>query len=374
MDLKVPIGIVGTCGIAVMTAIMMLSYPEQEALYLTRALILMGVLFIGLRSIYLIKADEMIASFLLGGSHWATYITSDFAEQEDWNGVKMIAYPKTQRGLLGLDVVIVLWPIWIGYRVPTTAIVNKVHAQRVYTKANKEASPEVPVRITTTMVYFLTPDLGKFVRAFGILGHGTNLTRSCKVRDNLWDPEKPEHHQQEGTFLAQIVQEAGEDTILEAVRMKGNAFPWEGTNNIKGSLEAYEKTVLEWLGRPESIFAQGGLLANDKSGNPGSSARSVDFNIVHVDVEDEEVQKALGEPLIAAKRADARERQGDGDRRRIEKLKEAGLTAREVLQADTLKEVETFNVMSAGEEVVDVASRLLGMRKKPSGKSSPKKP
>ncbi|MEX1997675.1 MAG: hypothetical protein WEA04_03295 [Candidatus Andersenbacteria bacterium] len=346
-----------------------LSFTDPVAFWINTVALIVVVVYLLLTSVYLIAADKMVVSIFLG-TYRATYISGTFAKSEDVKGKLMSKRPMAHRGILGSDIVVLLWPLWRVRIFPTTENVLRVHASRVYTKDDGEKSPSVPILVDTTVVFQLGPDLGPFIQAFPVLDGPLNLAKTCNIRDNMFDPKDPGNykHVYQSTELARIVLEIVQTNILEKVRTVGAQHPWMGDNNIKGHIEQFENEIKEALAESEAAFVRGGLL-EAKTGNIGPSATAFDFNVEDIDLEDEETRKALGQPLIGILEGT---RKGNYYKKIQE---ESGIPAREVLVAETLDKSEgDLNIYTAGEGLLNVFAPLLGRLKQTKKKPKKKSP
>lgn len=349
--------------------VLMILSPDDATLLAGLGLMVQVVVYVGVTSVYIIPADKMLAMFFLE-SYLGTYLPSRFAESRDENGQQMIDYPMAHRGLWGSSIVIRLWPFWHGVYIPQTSIELKLHATRVYTKDKGKTSPSLPIQAKASVVVLLAPDLRDFFHTFNVLGKGVDLATDCVIHDNLWKPnqEDKQAHTYRGPVIAAIMLRALESVILEATRKTGSRFPWRGTGNIKENKQDWEEALRQELARPESMMTRGGILVrhpDPRTGTAqlGNAVRAVDINIEDVDVEGEEARKALDRPMIETLEAEAQERKGDGEGRRIAKIIEKSgktLTAREVLHADVAKGVKEVNAGVIGKSLMDAIGRIVG--------------
>lgn len=311
--------------------------------------IMAGLLYIVLRSsVFIIRTDRMVASYLLGGTYQATYISGSTATQTDRYGTQMTNIPGSRRGLFGLDFVVLLFPIWRGIILPTGEVIVRVHATRAYTKDVGSRAPSVPAKIDSTIIFRLKPNVVSFIRAFQVLeaplASGSwwklwqwqfrlDLTERCQVKYPIdYDPATKQVVTREyrGMRIAQVILDTAESTILEAIRVTASGFTWgkndAGELDILGNRPEFEQCVKERLGVWESAFSQAGMVTED--GTEGISVQSLDINFEDIDVMADDVRQALGQPKIAALRAEAAEsearataRRGEGAGRAMENIR-----------------------------------------------------
>ncbi len=352
------------------------------------------LIYLGLTSVYIIPTDKMMASIFLGT--WrTTYLSGTAADRKDVRGTKFIDYVDdngnrvAHQGLFGSDIVILLYPLWTVRLFPLTENVGIVHVSRVYTKHVPPESPEVPALVDVTITWELSPYLKPLIQTFPVIGDGPyDLGRKCKLHDNQWDrdDEKNHKHEYDSTPLAGLVMNVIGNDIVHKVRTVGANYQWigGGTKNIKSEKHSYEKELLAALFEPDAAIVRGGLLGeitdpadpSKKRIGAGKAASSFDVIIEDVAVEDPEVSKALGKPLIAAMEAQAETTRGEGKGRYYAKIEaESGIKARDAAMLETLdKSQGDLNVWTAGPGgLLQHLNRILGGKKPPKVKTPPEK-
>jgi regulator of protease activity HflC (stomatin/prohibitin superfamily) len=345
-------------------------------------------IYLLLTSVYVLEADEMLVSILFG-EYRATYVSGTQTDAV----ITRNGRPTTlrtlgaQEGLAGFGIAILPWPFWHAVRFPTTLITLRIHARTIYTKTGR-GSPSVPVTILITVNIRLAPNLASFVQTFNVLGKGSNLAGDCTVHDNLWKPEQTGEykgaHEYPGHIITQMIQDAGADAIIEAIRTVGARYTWQSNKeDIRSHKKEFEDQVRKELGSEESPFNQAGLIT--KTGDLGPSAISFDVNMVDVTIEDAVAHAALGAPLAATLQAEAtviksrgdakaeinkREAQGKGIKKASQ---ESNVAPQQILAAETVDRIEELKLFSAGAPILESLGTLLGglaSKSKPSGKKT----
>lgn len=360
--------------------VLMITSPDDVVTLGWLGVAVLALIYVGMTSIYLVDADKMLTVFFLQSYRW-TYLPSAFADSTNERGGIMIDYPKARRGLLGSNVVVALWPLWSVVYTPLTSIELRVHATRVYTKDKGKTSPSLPIQAKITIVVLLAPDLRDFFHTFNVLGKGMDLASDCVIHDNLWEPnqQNPRAHTYRGPVIAAIMLRTLESVILEATRKTGSQFPWRGKGSIKENKQDWEDALRFELANPESMFARGGILVQDRdpvtgveTALHGNAVREIDFNIEDIDVEDAVARAALSRPMIETLEAEAQERKGVGEGRRIKKIvaetsrKDAAgnvvnqLTPGQVLKADVAKNIKEVTGVTIGKTLFDALGKFIG--------------
>lgn len=333
------------------------------------ALVLAVMLNVLVTSVYIIPNNRYLVSFLIS-THRATYLSGTTAKRRDVQGTRFIDYvdedgkPIAFRGLLGFDVVILLYPIWRVRLAPVTENVGIVHVARTYTK------DEVPTLVDVTLTWGLSPDLGPFMQTFPVLDGPYDLGKVCWIRDNLWDPEDPKRylHEYEGSELARIVMGVINNDVQHKVRTAGASYYWTGTPNIKSDKKDFEQEFKDDLCKEKNAaIRRGEMLVPDAAGHavPGRSVASLDVNFEDVDVQDSDVRKALGLPLIAAMEAQADAKRGEGRGEHYKNLaKKSKIPAREARLADMVEKSEgalNIGLLDGAKNVLRQVGGLIGV-------------
>jgi hypothetical protein len=328
------------------------------ALFFGLALV-MFIAYVSITSVYILDMDVMLIGKLLG-TYLCTYLNGTFAkESKDRDGKKMGDYPRARPGLFGFDIVFLLFPIWRGVLVPTSSLVLRVHASRSFTK------DKIPLRIDTTVVISLAPDLALLFVRIPLLRDELNLAEPCEVKDNMWNEKEPKEHVRPGTRLTEILLRQSENTILEAVRVTASAYSFE---ELRGQLRKFEDEVMLYLSRPESILSQAGLLNPDnKPHYLGLGSAAIDCNVEEL-LPDDELLAAMSKPEIARLEAEAKVTTGKADgkaegQRIAEIVIATGLDKEMVFAGDVLNNMKgNTTLFAAGETATDVAATLLGKK------------
>jgi hypothetical protein len=341
---------------------MTLNRPLEMSLWLVALGAFIG--YLALTSIYIVRADKMVASFFLGD--WeGTYISGTFATQRDRLG-RTMEQLGGRRGLFGWNLAVLLYPFWRGVILPTGGLTLRVHVTRVYTRDDPPHSPSLPIHADSTINLGLTPHIGPLVLNFHLLSEGIDLTRKCEVHYTLERDEKDQTvktGKYDGRVIEQILLRQAETLILEAIRVQGRGYPWRGDDDIRGNILTLERDVKCLLGRRESLFQQALLL--NEFGLESLGARFFDLNIENIDVEDPRVRESLGQPTIAVMEAEAAKTRGEGEGRRLKRMsEESEIPADQIYQGEVAKEIDNITVFGGSETVTELLRSLFGGRRR----------
>lgn len=313
-----PQGVIVTVAVAVLTglAVLLLAYLWRNApapvYYTTLAAVLAWAAFIVYQSLYSVGADEMIASYLLG-TYRRTYVTGSYIDHLSDVARQRVIDGDTKHGLLGFDIVFLLWPLWAGIRIPTTTVKLPVHVGRVFTKNQGENYPRIRLHFDTTIFFRFSPKIAKVVQTFQLLRYGTDLAQICDLKDN-------EGHVFQEPRIAGVILPKVQETVLEAMRIAASHFTWEGAKDIVENKSDLERDIICLLSFPETTFVQGGFLVNlDRQEifnwlanretvqrpepSPGEAVVSFDLNVEEIRPEPtladaSELEKAIDRPMI----------------------------------------------------------------------------
>lgn len=339
------------------------------------------LIFVGVTSVYRITGDKFLVSFLFGTMQ-ETYVsgTANVPELR-----RLGVQPRCcQRGLLQTDILVLLWPLWHGKYFPMTVVKIVIHATTVYTKQIMPDAPSMPVRVDVTLLFRLSPNIQRFIQAINVLSDGSDLAQEATVCDNLWragDANRGEH-EHKAPRLAEIVQEAVLETVLQSVRtVAGEHYTWDdvqskypNVRDIKSAVPEFQDRIkYDLADREGSMFRQAGLLGKPavrpRNDEPppadevplGEAALSFDLRIEDVRPEDPNMLTALGRPMAEKLEAEAQKRKGEGEGDRIkEKAVRAGVDPDEIWRGEVVQNVDQVNVYTAGDSITDILKKLFG--------------
>lgn len=349
------------------------------------------VVHVLLTSVYVLDADQMLVSIFFGTIDPDAYVSGTYAQQEGLGR-------GGQSGLLGTDVVILLWPIFRARIVPTTPLQLRVPVALTY-PFDEPGGNRAPTDVYLTLTLYLAPRLAKFVLTFKLLQEGINLARKDKVYDALWkatDPDdKREEHEYDAPMLTWVLLRQLEVLIQESMKWVVSHYAWRGDDEahppIHGNTPQLQDELLRQLSVGESMFVKGGLLMElprDAQGEPvgepvwGPAARTGDLNVGLVVLASPQAQESLSEPIIAEQRARATVIQAGAQKTQEKLVREgkgegiAAMAAATGIPTDTiylgevLGTIDNVTLLSGSETVTDiarayVASRLPGQNQPP---------
>lgn len=325
------------------------------------------VAYVGLTSFYRIPPDKMLATVFIGTMQ-EVCVNGNFPRERGG-----------ERGLWGMDVVLLPYPLWYGVFFPTTMVKLIIHATTVYLKECKSGddikSPGVPVRVDVTILLRLAPNLGQFAQAINVLSRGEyDLAHETTIRDNLWKAgdEENDRHEYSSPRLAQLVLDSVSETVWHSVRsVASENYTWkelagEGQDNvpfdIKGSIPQFAQDVKKNLGQEGSVFLEAGILrAEGEEVYRGPSVVSFDLRVADVSPEDKRFREALHEPMIADLERDADRLRGIGEGDRLaQKAGRSNVAPETIVQSETLQNVNEVKLFGAGDKLTDLVKKLLG--------------
>ncbi|PIT98073.1 MAG: hypothetical protein COT71_02595 [Candidatus Andersenbacteria bacterium CG10_big_fil_rev_8_21_14_0_10_54_11] len=398
---------------------------------ITAGLLVVWVAYVALTSTWILRSDTMLLSFFISDIR-VLYVTGAAWYERDENGVYVYRLAPAEghplyssRGLFGTNVVLLLYPFLKGVYFPMTVVTLHLHGPTVFTREyltspDDEAdivqdlrgeSPSLPVNVTVTIQFRLSPDLVSFVQAINVLSETHDLAEEVKIRDNLWSPEQDDLdvHTYTSPCLAGIIQSAVKAMALQAIRsVAGEMYTWdpilyrdgrEFIRDIKSSLPQFADLIRAELARDRNgVFVQAGMLAQltpemqaqldalyetrDRQHPaeaildvaPGRSLISFDVRIDDVQPVQPEpgsVLEALTRPMIAKLTAEADKRQGIG---KGDRLREIAARSRqvsggdEIYRGEVLKEMNEVNLFGAGDTLTDLVRPFFqGKTDKPDG-------
>lgn len=186
-------------------------------------------------------------------------------------------------------------------------------------------------------------------------------------------------------LVAVVMKEEVQETVLEAVRTAAARRTWGGKDDIVQKKTDLETDIIRVLGEGESIFAQSGMLLPHPKGDwvtePrwGEAVVSFDLNIEEIAPEPipadaSDLEKAVDRPMIALLEANADEKRGDGEGRRLKKIMEStGTDGPEVFAGHMLREASTnVRLLVAGEGLMNVVRGIFRTRRGGRGGKTPK--
>lgn len=343
--------------------IFLLAIREKDPLFIPIwwAALVSFLIYVMFTSVHILDTDEMLRSRFLG-TLLRTYVTGTYAEIKDRKGKTMGEYPQAEPGLFGLDIVLLLYPFWRGEKWPTLTARLRIHSQDAFAKDN------VPVSLDTTLLLSLTPDVSRLtVRVTG-QDDTIDLTEECEIKDNLWTQEKPTEHVHEANRLSEILLNRFQNTVLEAMRLVASEFTFQ---ELRGDLKRFEKRVLEYLSRPESILSQAGILDETDLNLLGTAAAAVDFNVERLSV-DPDLRTAMSKPATARLELEAAKLAGKGEGERLKEMsRESGITAEDLYRGEVLKKVGALDVVVVDDNAASVVQGLFRQVTKPKKSGGP---
>jgi hypothetical protein len=311
-----------------------------------------GAFYLAFTSVYVIPPDKMLVSILFG-TYRCTYVSGTYARNVPTLPAGII------RGLFGLDLVILLWPIWRGIYFPTTTVVLRYHAARIYTKDG------IPVNMDATIVFQLGPPLADFIETFNVFGHGDDLAREEDIEylvDRKPDTGEVMSKSYRNPCLAQVILNSTDNLVLETLRRVASSRKWE---EIRKDIPLFERDVKYELAAPESAFIASGMLERrlDDTLNayPGPSVRADRIDVVFEDVTpiNQDFFDSLSAPATGKNR-------GIGEGNRIkETAKLAKISGKELVRNETARQADELNIIAAGDTLTAVVGGLIAGRGTP---------
>jgi len=382
---------------------------DRAAFWIGIAALVLLAVYLGVTSIYVIGPNDMIASYFQGTQR-ITYVNGKYGRKlEADQRARRLRDEQVTGTRYGhaADLVFLPWCgslLWQGLRFPTTAIKLPVRAGRVLTKRGDNRSPRVRLRVDTTMILRLSPNVSSIVEGFEILQRekGWDLTRKEPMQD------KDEKIIQ-APCIAKVLLDTAQETILEAVRVASSRYSWEGEHwDVVGNKPALERDVLRVLSEPESLFVQAGILEVIPKGweelptgaplpepKAGPAALSVDFNIEEITPDPipegaSELEKAIDLPLIAVLEAKATVLKAEAEKERERLIREgraAGMAAianglgaeedrMEVMRMETIERSQAQNIFGSigGGAFGQIVQRFFRGRRGRGAQGAPRQP
>lgn len=337
-----------------------LAMESDPAFGVIPATMAMLVVYVLATSTYRILPDRMVVGFFFDDYIGAFVPRTFIRAHPSLSGLGL-------RGLLGTDFVILLWPFCRAILLPTGAVVIRYSANRVYTKDGGG----LPLNVDFTVTIQLGEDLPPIVVTFQLLEEDNyDFARTDKVVYVVdRDPKTGESKTQEyrGPRLAQALYRSTETVVHRALRDTISKHTWE---EIKGEIATLEDEIKLALSQEDSVFVQGGLLDQARTGR---SVLSIDLNVEDITPADDKMATALSFVLIAQQEAKAAEQAaeaakhaGEGEGKRIKAImNESGLTAEQVRAFEALQKAGNLNIFTTNEGLAQVIENLASGMKKP---------
>jgi hypothetical protein len=256
----------------------------------TGALLLLAVflwLAIGLyllyQSLYLLKPDQKIIFYNLGGTYLKTVVGSTYYVTETERIAKKGGRVETALRVFRMELVFALWPFALGYRLTSTQFEVPIHASQMYTDANHRVLPRVRMEGDATLQFRLSDNPTHLALVFPLFDQGLgsimgkqkrDLTRRACLKDLGLSPSGEQvYHEHHVQRVALIFHSVLNKPMQEAMREAATYFTFstsEGEQDIIRQRAAFEIKVKELVVADSgNVFREGRLF--DEHGNPDAS-------------------------------------------------------------------------------------------------------
>lgn len=185
------------------------------------------------QSVYFLDQEERIVFFQFGTYRY-TVVNNTYWEWREGTPQRVQEMlrkgGRVSRGILGLDIAVGLWPLYLGYRLPTRQYNVPIHASAMYTSAQYEDIPRVRVegdgslqlRLSDNPVYLamVLPVFRNDLVAY-LVKQARDLTRHTVLVDS---DSQGRQHTHDVPLIGNILHGALDEPMQEAMRTAATSF------------------------------------------------------------------------------------------------------------------------------------------------------